>query len=201
MSYYLSRFTGQTALGLNTTQVWTINAVLIAVLIICFVTDWKKGKILNVVTFPAMLAGLLLNGLFGQSTMGDGTGFLWALLGWAVGMGIQWVPFMLGFAKAGDVKLLAAVGALKGWSFCLFGFLYGAIAFSLLLPWLAKKGELSGVVQNIKTYAQVAVATQGAPETPQPTVKRHLPWGPGLVVGFFIALLLELTLGKPFWFF
>lgn len=201
MSYYLSRFTGQTALGLNNTQVWTLNILLIAVLVICFVTDWQKGKILNVVTFPAMLAGLLLNGLFGQSTMGDGTGLLWALLGWAVGMGIQWVPFMLGFAKAGDVKLLAAVGALKGWSFCLFGFLYGAIAFSLLLPWLAKRGELRGVVQNIKTYAQVAVATQGAPEAPEPTVKQHLPWGPGLVVGFFIALLLELTLGKPFWFF
>ena len=122
-------------------------------------------------------------------------------MGWAVGMGIQWVPFMMGFAKAGDVKLLAAVGALKGWAFCAFGFLYGAIAFSLLLPWLAKKGELRGVVQNIKTYAQVAVTTQSAPEAPQPTVKRHLPWGPGLVVGFFIALLMELFLGKPVWFF
>ncbi len=201
MSYYLSHFTGQSALKLSVGQVWTLNVILIGVLVTCFVTDWRRGKILNVVTFPAMLAGILINGVFGSNNGQGGTGFIWALLGWAVGMGIQWVPFMLGFAKAGDVKLLAAVGALKGWAFCLFGFLYGAIAFSLLLPWLAKKGELRGVVQNIKTYAQVAVATQAAPEAPTPTVKRHLPWGPGLVVGFFIALLLESLLGKPVWFF
>lgn len=201
MSYYLSRFTGQSALVLNTVQLWTLNVALMVVLVICFITDWRRGKILNVVTFPAMLTGILLNGLFGMGNGLGGTGFVWALAGWAVGMGIQWVPFMLGFAKAGDVKLLAAVGALKGWAFCLFGFLYGAIAFALILPWLAKKGELRGVVQNIKTYAQVAVATQSAPEAPAPTVKRHLPWGPGLVIGFFIALLMEWLLGKPVWFF
>ena len=196
MSYYLSHYSAQTAFGLNSWQIGMINAVLIVVLVICFVTDWQRGKILNVVTFPAMLAGLALNGVFG-----GGTGLGWALLGWAVGMGIQWVPFMLGFAKAGDVKLLAAVGALKGWSFCLFGFLYGAIAFSLLLPWLAKKGELKGVMQTIKNYATAAAVTHSAPEAPEPTVRRHLPWGPGLVIGFFIALALELALGKPFWFF
>lgn len=201
MSYYLSRLSGQAALNFNTLQLWILDSVLIVVLVICFVTDWKRGKILNVVTFPAMLAGIFLNGAFGSSNGQGSAGFVWALLGWAVGMGIQWVPFMMGFAKAGDVKLLAAVGALKGWAFCVFGFLYGAIAFSLLLPWLAKKGELRGVVQNLKTYAQVAATTQSAPEAPTPTVKRHLPWGPGLVVGFFIALLLEVLMGKPVWFF
>jgi prepilin peptidase CpaA len=196
MAFYFSHYSGTTALGLSTVAQWVLNTFLIAVLVICFATDWKRGKILNVVTFPAMLIGLVLNGIFGGTT-----GLVWSLIGWAVGMGIQWVPFMLGFAKAGDVKLLAAVGALKGWAFCTFGFLYGAIAFSLLLPFLAKRGELRGVVQNIKTYAQVAMTTQTAPEVPEPTVKRHLPWGPGLVVGFFIALLLELTIGRPFWFF
>lgn len=196
MAFYFSHLTGQSALHLGSAQVATINVVLSVFLIICFVTDWQRGKILNVVTFPAMLAGILMNSAFG-----GGTGFVWALIGWAVGMGIQWVPFMLGFAKAGDVKLLAAVGALKGWAFCFFGFFYGAIAFALLLPFLAKKGELRGVLQNLKGYAQVAMMTQSAPDAPEPTVKRHLPWGPGLVVGFFIALLLELFIGKPIWFF
>ena len=66
---------------------------------------------------------------------------MWALMGWAVGMGIQWVPFMLGFAKAGDVKLLAAVGALKGSAFCIFGFLYGAIAFACFCRGWPKKAN------------------------------------------------------------
>src|SRR5215216_2105413 len=124
MSYFLSHYSGTTALGLKAWQSGAINAVLVFVLVTCFVTDWRHGKILNKVTFPAMFAGLLLNWTFSIGNHRDNAGLFWALLGWAVGMGIQWVPFMLGFAKAGDVKLLAAVGALKGWAFCLCGFLY-----------------------------------------------------------------------------
>jgi prepilin peptidase CpaA len=98
-----------------------------------------------------------------------------------------------GFAKAGDVKLLAAVGALKGWAFCLFGFLYGAAAFGfILVPWLARRGELKSVQQNIKGYFAAAAITQSVPDAPTPTVtRRYVPWGLGLVIGFVIALVLE----------
>ena len=195
----LSHSSAQSALALSAFQVGVINAVLAWLLVTCFVSDWKQGKIFNKVTFPSMAAGLLLSGVFGTINGLGALGFYWALLGWAVGMGIQWVPFMLGFAKAGDVKLLAAVGALKGWAFCISGFLYGAVAFALLVPFLAKKGELQGMAQTIKNYARTATLTQSAPQPPEPTVRRHLPWGPGLVVGFFIALALELFTGRPFW--
>ena len=105
-------------------------------LVTCAYTDTRYSKIYNKFTFPTMFAGIALNGAFG-----GGQALLWALFGWAVGMGIQWVPFMLGLAKAGDVKLLAAVGALKGAWFCAFGFLYGAAAFGIIiLPWLAMRG-------------------------------------------------------------
>jgi prepilin peptidase CpaA len=126
---------------------------------------------------------------------------VWSLLGWAIGMGIQWVPFMLGLAKAGDVKLLAAVGALKGWAFCLFGFLYGAVAFAvLIIPWLARRKELGAVGVNIRNYFHLAAITQSAPDAPTPIVtKRFVPWGVGLAIGFFIALVLELTLGRATW--
>ncbi|MBV9470740.1 MAG: prepilin peptidase, partial [Abitibacteriaceae bacterium] len=194
MGYYFSKFTGAEAAHLSPSAVLIINGVLIALLLTSAITDTRQGKILNVVTFPAMLAGLLLNGIFGSTT-----GFVWALIGWCVGMAIQWVPFMLGFAKAGDVKLLAAVGALKGWAFCLFGFLYGAAAFGfLLLPWLARRGELGMVGQNIRNYFTTAAITQAVPNTPAPTVtKRFVPWGVGLAIGFFIALGLEIALGRP----
>ncbi|HEX8463146.1 MAG TPA: hypothetical protein VF627_00885, partial [Abditibacterium sp.] len=113
-----------------------------------------------------------------------------------------WIPFMLGLAKAGDVKLLAAVGALKGWAFCTFGFLYGAVAFGLIsLPWLLRRGELRGVGRNLKSYAQIALVTQSAPDAPRPTVtKKFVPWGVGLSLGFFFALGLEIFFNKPFWF-
>ena len=198
MSYYFSKFSGQEAAALSSLEVGIINAVLVAVLLICAYTDARSSKIFNKVTFPAMLAGLVLNGIFGGTI-----GLIWALIGLAVGMAIQWVPFMLGFAKAGDVKLLMAVGALKGWAFCCFGFLYGAVAFALLiLPWLARRGELGMVSQNIRNYFERAALTRSAPDAPVPTVeKRFVPWGVGLAIGFFIALALEIALGHPTWIF
>jgi prepilin peptidase CpaA len=197
MGYYFSKWSGA-EVGVTSTGMLLIDTALIAVLLTCAITDTKRGKILNIVTFPAMFIGLALNGAFGGTS-----GLVWALLGWAVGMAIQWVPFMLGFAKAGDVKLLAAVGAFKGWAFCLFGFLYGAAAFGvLLLPWLARRGELKMVGNNIRGYFATAALTQSVPEAPAPTVtKRFVPWGAGLAIGFVIALVLERTLatGRPTW--
>jgi prepilin peptidase CpaA len=143
-----------------------------------------------------MLCGLLLNGLFG----GFG-GLTWAFFGWCVGMAIQWVPYQMGFAKAGDVKLLAAVGALKGWAFCCFGFLYGAAAFGIIwLPKLIRGGELKAVGDNLKGYLAAAAITQTVPTAPTPTVvRRYVPGGVGLAVGFLIALGIELVCGRAVW--
>ena len=196
MPQFFQQFTsaeiGVTALGVG-----LCNLALAIFLLICAYTDGTRSKIYNKVTFPTMVVGLLLHLGFGGFS-----GLLWSLLGLCVGMAIQWVPFMLGLAKAGDVKLLMGVGALKGWAFCAFGFLYGAAAFGIIsIPWLLRRGELKGVGQNLKNYAQVAIVTQIAPDAPVPTVtKRFVPWGVGLSIGFFLALGLEIFLGKPFWF-
>ncbi len=201
MPFFFKIFTGKD-LGLSSFAVMVIDAVLVLTLVICAVTDAKTHKILNKVTFPTMLAGLLLNGLFGAVNNLGVKGFIWSLVGLLVGLGIQWVPFMLGLAKAGDVKLLGAVGALKGWAFCCFGFLYGAAAFLFLsLPWLLKEGELGRVGRNLKHYAETAVLTQSAPDAPTPVVtKKFVPWGVSLAAGFFIALIVEILFDKPFWF-
>ncbi|HEX8834219.1 MAG TPA: A24 family peptidase [Abditibacteriaceae bacterium] len=195
MSKFFSFWTNLEA-GVSSLGVGIIDALLILVLVICAYTDTTRSKILNIVTFPTMLAGLILNGAFGGIQ-----GLGWAFIGWCVGMAIQWIPFMLGFAKAGDVKLLAAVGAMKGWAFCTFGFLYGAAAFGvILLPWLAMRGELGMVGNNLKGYFAAAAITQSVPDAPTPTVtKRFVPWGMGLVIGFLIALVMERVTGRAIW--
>jgi len=196
MNFYqtITSLTNQAA-GVPHNGVMLIDAVLIVFLVFCAITDFKTGKVLNKATFPAMLLGLALNGTFGGLK-----GLVWSAIGLCFGIAIQWVPFMLNFAKAGDVKLLGAVGALKGWYFCFFGFLYGAIAFLITIPFLLKKQEQLSAAANIKAYAEVAILTQSAPEAPTPTVtRRYLPWAVGLCVGFIIALLVELCIGRAFW--
>ena len=198
MSEFFSHWSGvEAAPGLAGAGTWILNAILVIVLLICAYTDGTRAKIYNKVTFPAMLLGLGVNTIFGGTQ-----GFVWALAGWAVGMGIQWVPYMMGVAKAGDVKLLAAVGALKGWAFCCFGFLYGSLAFAILiLPWLAMRGDLKEVGRNIGGYAKMAAMTRSAPDAPVPVVtKKFVPWGVGLCLGFAIALVLEINFGRALWF-
>lgn len=195
LAFYFGKWSSS-EVPVNTFGIVVINLVLLAVILTCAYTDTKTGKILNKVTFPAMILGLALNTIFGGAN-----GLIWSFIGWTVGMAIQWIPFMLGFAKAGDVKLLAAVGALKGWAFCTFGFLYGAAAFGfILVPWLAKRGELRGAVGNITTWFSLAALTQSAPDAPAPTTTRkYVPWGLGLVIGFIIALIMEVMTGRAMW--
>lgn len=195
LSYYFSKWSNS-EVPINTFGVLLINLILLAVILTCAYTDTKTGKILNKVTFPAMLIGMVANTIFGGAP-----GLIWSFFGLAVGMAIQWIPFMLGFAKAGDVKLLMAVGALKGWAFCAFGFLYGAAAFGfILVPWLARRGELKGAVGNITTWFSLAAITHSAPDAPAPTTTRkYVPWGLGLVIGFVIALVMEVKTGRVLW--
>jgi prepilin peptidase CpaA len=99
------------------------NSLLIILLIICVITDVQKRKIYNSVLLPFLLAGLVIH------TLLDGiSGFSFALAGTGVGFGVLLIPYLLGGMGAGDVKLLAVIGALKGMSFVLMAALYMALA-------------------------------------------------------------------------
>jgi prepilin peptidase CpaA len=83
--------------------------VLLIVILICLVTDLRERRIYNKIVFPAVAAGIILNtaqfGLPGLRT---------SITGLLIGVMLFIVPFALGGLGAGDVKLLGAVGALKG---------------------------------------------------------------------------------------
>lgn len=103
------------------------DILLITVLAISCYTDLRYRRIYNLVTFPALLGALLINYL----TLGlDGL--------WISGQGLLLaaalfiLPFLLGGLGAGDVKLLAVVGAVKGGRFVFQAFLLTAIIGGLL---------------------------------------------------------------------
>jgi len=105
---------------------WT-NAVLMLVLAVCVYTDARSRIIPNKVTFPALGAALVLH-----LAVNGWPGLLHSAAGLGVGLSILLVPYLMGGMGAGDVKLLAVVGALKGTGFVLATSVYMALVGALM---------------------------------------------------------------------
>lgn len=86
-----------------------IQVLLLAVVLTACFTDIRARRIPNWLTFPAILAGFAVN-LF----LDPANGFWVSLEGFGVAMLLYLPLFVLRAMGAGDVKLMAAVGALAG---------------------------------------------------------------------------------------
>jgi len=99
------------------------DVVLLLTLIICLWTDLRERRIYNKVVLSAAAAGILL-----QTAQHGLPGLKSGLAGCGLGLLLFFLPFALGGLGAGDVKLLGAVGALKGPLFVIFTALGTALA-------------------------------------------------------------------------
>jgi len=131
--------------------------LLLAMLVAAAYTDLAHGKVYNWITLPATLAGLMLAyiiggfGTLGQTVpsmsvrAGAPQGFCLvdSLLGIALAGGIFGVFFLYGAFGPADVKLVCAIGALKGWYFALLAIGASALVGGVLaLGVLVWKGQL-----------------------------------------------------------
>ena len=110
-----------------------LQVLILAVVAIAVVTDIRRRRIYNVLTFPAMTLGIVLN-----TFLNGGTGLLFAVSGLLLGAAIFFIPVAAGGRGAGDLKLLAAVGALGGPEFVFWCALFtsmigGVFAIAVLL--------------------------------------------------------------------
>jgi prepilin peptidase CpaA len=86
-----------------------LQVLILVVVAIAVVTDLRRRKIYNVLTFPAMALGLVIN-----TYMDGGKGLLLSAAGLLLGAVLFFIPVAAGGRGAGDLKLLAAIGALGG---------------------------------------------------------------------------------------
>jgi prepilin peptidase CpaA len=108
-----------------------------------------------------------------------------SMLGWLLGAAILLLPYLLGGIGAGDVKLLAAIGALKGPEFVLWAAVYTAFAGGVLA--LAELGRLRAIPWLLG--ALVGNRT-GSEDSPQAAVRpASIPYGPAIAAGVVLALL------------
>jgi prepilin peptidase CpaA len=166
------------------------TAAVVVALIAC-VTDVRSRRIPNVLTFGAA-AGALGFGLAGGGFAGLG----WAAAGWAVGAVLFFPLFALGGLGAGDVKLLAALGAWLGPGLALWVALSAAIAGGPLAVAVALSrgyaGQALGNLWGLLTYWRVSgvrphpgLTLESAPST-TPRLPYALPIAAGLMVTLWL---------------
>ena len=119
-----------------------VSVVLFALLIGVAFSDISRNRIRNWMTLSALALGVFLNVVLGgvySGSLQESPSLFFSLSGILIGGGML-IPFYLsGGIGAGDVKLMAAIGSLKGWFFAmtslLYGSLFGCLIALLMLAW------------------------------------------------------------------
>ena len=108
---------------------WLVSVTLVVAAVI----DGYKLKVPNWLTFPMVFSAWIASTVFfGWAGLG------WSLLGTAVGLGLLLPAYAIGGMGAGDVKLLAGVGAWVGithtfWAFVVAVVVGGLIALGMVV--------------------------------------------------------------------
>ncbi len=147
---------------------------LLILLVVCLYTDLRHGRVPNRYTLPAVLVGVALNAWQG-GWMGARGSLLAAGIVFIFGITVA----NLAQVGAGDLKLLMAVGALRGPRFLLFTVIAMGIAGGLLavaymirrkrmpetgvLAWamamnISSKGKLAGMLDAGKLPYTIPIA-------------------------------------------
>jgi prepilin peptidase CpaA len=119
-------------------------------------------------------------------------GFLFSGKGLIVGFALLLIPFMMGGIGAGDVKLLAAVGALKGALFAFYAFLFGAMIGGVIaLVMMLRKKEMKNFFTRIY-YSVLLINTEnGSLNLSKDDIAPTIPYGVVIALGALCSYLLE----------
>jgi prepilin peptidase CpaA len=169
------------------------SIVLLASLVAAVLDVWKF-KVYNALTVPLLLTGLIYH------TIASGLqGLQGSLMGILFGFAVLIVIYAMGGIGAGDVKLMAAVGAwlcmpLTFYVFVLSALASGAYAALLILSsgnlretWI----ELQVVLFRIMAFGQYLGADGRLEDEMKRADRRHrlVPFGAMLVVGLLAVIL------------
>ncbi len=151
------------------------------------VTDLRSARIPNVLTFGAIASAVVYHLVAPQ-----GSGAAFVLAGLAAGLLVFFPFFALGALGAGDVKLMAALGAWLGWQPTVQVALYGAIAGGVLAIVVSMwHGYLRKALRNIGTlFGHWALV--GIKPLPELTLDAgrglRLPYALPIMVGLVVTL-------------
>jgi prepilin peptidase CpaA len=160
-------------------------AALVVGVVVATVVDIRTRRIPNALT--ATMAGLGIGfaaaGISGVSLGAAGIGFVAGLILMLPGYGI-------GATGAGDVKLMAAVGALVGPVVVVNAFLFTAVAGGILALLVAmRRRRLTATLAG--TARMIAAPTEARRDVQSATASRRFAYGPAIAVGSVLAALVS----------
>jgi len=164
--------------------------LLVVVLGIAAYTDWKKEKVYNWLTYPAILAGFVYWAIWGWIDPETFGGALIGLKNAGIGFAAGFFPFALIFTMGGlgggDVKIMGAVGALSAsWEVVLGTAVYGlAVGFVMALYLMVRHRLVKQTAGRLATAALV-LFSKSKPAMPEDSPK--IPLGVAFKVGFIFA--------------
>lgn len=155
--------------------------VLAAGALIATVIDIRTRRIPNVLTASMTGVGIAM-ALMGVSGVSAGA----AIGGVAVGFLLMMPGYMLGATGAGDVKLMAAIGAVLGPALVITAFLCTAIVGGVLaLAVAAQRGRVAATLAG--TGRMIAAPAGARQEIQAASVKQRFAYGPAIAIGSVIA--------------
>lgn len=163
-----------------------MKCLLILIVVIAVCCDIKWRRIPNVLVFSGLIIGLIF-----QYFTGGWPLIFEAVKGLGIGVGLLFIPFLLGGMGAGDVKLLGLVGALQGPVFVFNTFIWMALWGGLIAViymiingrlqlWL---GRLIAVFYTPWQY-KMALLKDKSPE-----VKVTIPYGVAIGLGVISTII------------
>lgn len=152
-----------------------LHSIILVISLISAYTDLRYRKILNIVTLPSMVLGLVLQLIFFGFP-----GLFSALLGFLIGFAFFFLFYIFGGMGAGDVKLMGALGILFGKSDILY-----VIVFTGLFG-------LGVVVILFFPYLYLAIKTRN-PGVFLAFRKHYMPYGIAISLGALLTLALYWT--------
>lgn len=168
----------------------------LAVGIVAGVVDVMRFKVYNWLTFP-----LLLGGLIYHAFSGGWDGLAASAIGTLVAFGTLIIPYAMGGIGAGDVKLMAAVGAWLGLPltvYVLAGAIIAAGVYGVVLMIISGRARQSLLSLGIMYYQLRSVAMHlGSEERVEEVVKRDdrrtrlIPFAAMVPIGVVVGLVLK----------
>ena len=173
---------------------WVTELLLVVLVLVAAVTDLKSRRIPNLLVLAGLIVAFVV-----QVFLPMGMGWQGWLYGMLTGFAVFFPLYLLRGMAAGDVKLMAAVGAFVGWSMALKIALLTCVAGGVMsVLYIVVKGRVRQAWDNIcmimlpmlmrKTGVKLDAVDVSAQSV------GRIPYAVAIAVGTAIALYLKHTL-------